>query len=243
MNMRIPSSFFQLLMICAISASFFACEGNNTVTPTQDNDLTDEQVASLVTNSLQEPTQGASASVQKTSEAASMAVPEDCGTSTDTSFVRTYQENNLNAQYDINFSWMPVCNENGIPQSLNATYQSSGIYTTNRMNSDDQSNSEFTVDNLLFGTSYLINGTIVRSGSQELTTNLNNRSVESTTTVVLTNLSVHKVNHTIESGEATVSITGTLGNGNAFSRSGSIVFLGNGTAILTLNGNEFTITL
>jgi hypothetical protein len=54
---------------------------------------------------------------------------------------------------------------------------------------------------------------------------------------------ISKSTYEIIAGEGTVTVTGENSGGNSFSFTGSIVFNGDGTATLTLNGTEYTINL
>jgi hypothetical protein len=56
-----------------------------------------------------------------------------------------------------------------------------------------------------------------------------------------TNINVNKDSRSIVSGTGTVNYSGSIA-GNTITRTGTIVYNGNGTATLTLdNGNVFTI--
>jgi len=54
---------------------------------------------------------------------------------------------------------------------------------------------------------------------------------------------LHKPDRTIESGTATFTLTGATPKKGNFSFAGSLVFNGNGTATLTINGTAYSIDL
>jgi hypothetical protein len=88
----------------------------------------------------------------------------------------------------------------------------------------------------------MINGSYTREGTQESKIG-NMRSFESLTNLALNELAISKTTQTVVSGNGTFLMTGTGSEGGTFSVEGSIVFNGDGTATVTVNGNTYTITL
>jgi hypothetical protein len=132
---------------------------------------------------------------------------------------------------------------NTVVQSATFTSASSGLYTKPRIESDDSSTFSATVTGLQSSSSTITyNATFERIGTQQLTTNLNTRSVSSDFSATIVDLIVGKSDYEVDSGTGTFSLTGTTNQGN-FSYNGSIVFNGDNTATITINGNQYTIDL
>jgi hypothetical protein len=88
----------------------------------------------------------------------------------------------------------------------------------------------------------MLNGTYNRSGSQ--TSKVRDRnSFTSELDMTLASLSVNKNTLQIDGGTGTFTLTGSVAGGGSFSYEGSITFLGNGMATITINGETYEIDL
>ncbi|MEO0404286.1 MAG: hypothetical protein AAF193_05405 [Bacteroidota bacterium] len=83
------------------------------------------------------------------------------------------------------------------------------------------------------------------NGSSEKTANglLINQDVNvSTSKSTESTIFIDKESHEITGGNSTFSVTGSGDNGNAFTHNGTVEFLGDRSAIITINGNSTTVS-
>jgi hypothetical protein len=100
----------------------------------------------------------------------------------------------------------------------------------------------FTVSNLLVSeANYIVNGSMTRNAAGTITSRRRSENYTSTIVHSWTDINVNKDSRSIVSGTGTVNYSGSIA-GNTITRTGTIVYNGNGTATLTLdNGNVFNI--
>ena len=90
--------------------------------------------------------------------------------------------------------------------------------------------------------SYTLNGAFTRTGSH--TSKVRNQNTfDTNVSINITSVTVDKSTMKITGGTGTADVTCEVSNGNSYSFTGSLVFNGNGTATLTINGTDYTITL
>jgi len=89
---------------------------------------------------------------------------------------------------------------------------------------------------------FVINGEYKQNGSFQSkidTAKHGNNKID----IVVKGLTITKPARTIASGNATISMSGDTPKKGSFSYTGTLVFNGDGTATLTLNGTVYTIKL
>lgn len=132
---------------------------------------------------------------------------------------------------------------NGVPQSLNVIATHTGSYSGPNLTQASQGGRMRTWTGLQpESDTYVLNGNSNRNGTRTyLAGNQNtfNRSIESS----ITDLTVNKETGTITGGYGEATVTLTSSNGNTWVRESTIVFNGDGTATITINGNVYTITI
>jgi len=145
--------------------------------------------------------------------------------------------------YKLTYNFMVDCNSGSQPDSLSINLTYSGSYSGPNMSSSNSGSSIFGVGGLLpTDTAFVINGEYKRAGSFSSkvdTADHGNSNVD----IVISSLTLKKPGRMIESGTATFNITGTGPHKGSFSFTGNIVFNGDGTATVTVNGTVYTINL
>lgn len=236
-------NFLFLTLAIVVFASSCEKETSNVESET----ISEEEAVDVVTGALMADSEGVTS---EASEAAKVADTYDegvenaavCGQTYDSTFVKSYNGTNLSAAYSSAVSWTINCNDFNIPVSLDWGWTTQGDYESLRLLSNDNASSSWNVGNLITGSMYLISGSYTRSGNQESKVR-NMNSFTSEVDINLTNLEVSKETYEIESGEGTFVLTGETSTGATFSFEGSIVFLGNQMATLTINGTTYDIDL
>ncbi len=165
-----------------------------------------------------------------------------CGVPFDTSVTLSYT-GVTSATYTGDWNYLLSCNGN-TPESVSLTGSYTGNFDAPRMSSSNSGARNWTISGLDNSTStpYTFNGTFTRTGSH--TSKVRNQYTFTTNmTITVTSLTVSKTTYLITGGSGSVTVTGTVSNGNSYNFSGNIVFNGNNTATLTINGNNYTINL
>jgi len=148
------------------------------------------------------------------------------------------------ATYNYNSTYNFVVNcVNNQPDNLSSNLAYNGNFSNQNFSSTSSGSSAFTVTGLApTATNFVINGEYKRSGSFNSkidTSNHGNHNVD----IVINGLTVRRPARTIASGTATTSVTGYVHGKGSFSYTGTLVFNGDGTAKLTLNGTVYLINL
>ncbi|MGZ3928503.1 MAG: hypothetical protein ACXVJG_16220, partial [Mucilaginibacter sp.] len=132
---------------------------------------------------------------------------------------------------------------NSQPDNLANALTYTGSFNGPRLTSSNSGNSTFTIAGLTTAASnFVVNGEYKRAGQFQSKVG-NKASGSSSVDIVVTNLTLSKPARKILSGTATIAITGTTSKSGDFSYTGTIVFNGDGSATLTINGTVYNINL
>lgn len=238
-------SLFTLLILLTVGFTSFSCENEKEEEP-ETATLEDEEILAIVSVAVVADSEGAAAETVEMAEAANKALDPStssiaCGETSDSTFLTTINESWITGTYENALTWGINCNGN-IPISIFYGRQMDGNYETERMISDDLSSSDWLMESLLTGPNYIINGRYERNGTQESKVR-EMRTFSSTVVLEVEDLNVDKGEKQIVSGIATFTLSGTVNNEATFSQTGTIVFLGDGTANIIINGNTYTVDL
>lgn len=237
--MFVKNTILMTLTLFFGSMALMACEK-------EQSNLTPDEVAVIIEGALMSDSEGAAAGISEAvliAERYTVNAPSlSCGQTADTTFSRSLSNTRITADYSASVNWTLQCNQFNVPQSIAMNLQSSGNYTTPRVSSNDSGTGSLTVSNLVTGPNFLINGSCTRNGSQTRLLR-NGNGATTTVTISLSNVAVSKTTRKIQSGSAEVIINGQGSGGQTVDSTGSIVFNGDGTATLTINGQTYTITL
>lgn len=222
-----------LLTIIAISS----CRKETTETATED-DAADAIETALATSS--------GGATQDISAAAQFAMSTgynqlQCGVAFDTTVTYSHT-GTVTANYT--HAWNVLLNCNGsTPSSLNWTGSYQGSFDALRLSGNSSGTRNYTFTGLdASSPEYTLSASSTRTGTH--TSKVRNQytyTVNINTT--LTNLSVNKSTYKITGGSGTVTATLSASNGTSKTFNGNIIFNGNSTATLTINGNTYTITV
>ncbi|MCB0634986.1 MAG: hypothetical protein KDC54_00130 [Lewinella sp.] len=238
--------FFSLAIIAtfALSSAFLtSCEKEEATEPA----ISGEEAAELLEVSLKADSEGLAAEMMLAAELAQSAVNKnlttlDCGETRDSTVSHSIANAWVTANYSSTFTWGLICNNFDIPTQLTFTRETAGDYESNRWISDDEASSNWIVSQLLTGDSWVVNGSYERLGYQESKVH-EMRTFNSTITYQVTDLHISKDDRRISSGATSFSLAGENSDGNSFLITGGLVFNGDGTATLTINGESYLIEL
>lgn len=235
----------KILFALVIGLVMFSCSDDDDNSMVETQAITEEEAVEIVEKSLAEESAGLEETTFEYAQKYEQEVSQNvqCNQQVTDSYMYSYNGTLVQTSYDFNWDFTITCNAFNVPQSATFNSSGSGTYTTPRIESDDSSTFMATVTGLQPTSSVLTyNATFERVGTQQLTTNQTTRSVTSDFNATLVDLVVGKSDYEVDSGTGTFTLTGSTNQGN-FSYDGSIVFNGNQTATLTINGNQYTIDL
>lgn len=163
-----------------------------------------------------------------------------CGESHDSTITGSIT-GSVTASFTHTWQYTLNCDSNSNPVSITGTGNHTGEYDGPRIHSNTNGTRNWIITGLDSGSSdYIYNGNHSRTGVHTSKVGKKNTFTTSIQTVT-TNLLVDKTTKHIVSGSATVNATCTSSSGKEYTFSGTLVFNGNETATLTLNGNTYTI--
>lgn len=241
--MNLSKSNLKVILLLITTFYLTSCSKDNQ--PIVFNEVTEEDAVELIEASLQKSTGGLNETTKTYSEelATDITLNESCDTAYEESFTYSYNANSIQADYLTNWSYQMTCTDLDVPQSAVFEASSTGNYTTTRIVSEDAMETSARISGLQPSSLTLIfSGSFKREGAQKITTNFNIRNLSSSLRVDFTDLIVDKSTYAIISGTGTASLTGVNQN-NSFLFEGSVVFNGNGSATLTINGNSYEINI
>lgn len=235
------------LFILLMAFGLFATSCNKETEEPQDI-LNEEEIVAVVEGAMLADTDGLAAQSEDAVYIAEQYTVKDalgggpCGETQDSTVSYNYADPRITAAYTSTFIWTLNCNNASIPQSLDFDRTAEGNYETARMISDDSAAGDWLVENIVTGANYVINGTYSRQGSQ--TSKVRNLNVfTSSLQVGLDDLNLDKGTRRIVSGIASFTLTGSGTGGRSFSYEGDLVFNGNGSVTILVNGHSHTIDL
>lgn len=235
-----------IILITVLAGFLFtSCNKEEDEIQTQSQSITEEEAVQVVQSSLSEESAGLTENSSEFTKVFEDEISKNAQCNQTVTETYTYSHNGTFAQaeYKYNWSYTLTCNGLGIPQSASFSSNGNGTFKTSRIESNDSSTFSASVVGLQPTSSVMTyNVTYKRLGSQQLTTNQNTRNVNSELNSTLVDLVVRKSNYQVSSGSGTFTLSGSTNQGN-FSYTGSIVFKGNKTATITINGNEYNIDL
>jgi len=235
---KIQLSILAMLLLGAV-----ACKKTNN-SPSITANVTTDEAADIAAGSLSRNSNGvASTSDDATSDASTYVSAQlACGTAKSDSISRHNTVGPYAYSYNLKYNYVVNCNNN-VLDNLSSSLVDSGYFSGPNLSSTNSGSGIFTVAGLSpTATDFVINGEFKRSGSFQSkidTSNHGNSKID----IVVTALKVAKPARTIASGSATISITGDVPKKGTFSYTGTLVFNGDGTATLTINGTVYTINL
>jgi len=209
--------------------------------------LNEEEIVALVEGAMMKSTDGLAAQTESAvviaeDYAAKTVLGGPCGQTKDSTLTYNFSNAFITAAYSSTLEWTLNCNNAMIPQSLDFNRIGTGTYETARMTSDDNAEGNWLVTNLVTGDNYVFNGMYVRQGSQ--TSKVRNQNTfTSTLTITGSNLNLSKATRRLASGTASFTLVGSGTGGRSFNYEGSLVFNGNGSVTITVNGQTRTIDL
>ena len=201
--------------------------------------LSESEAAEIAETAISERTAGATMPTVDMAKLIESSLG-NCGVPGDTSF----QKNKAGAvsyQYQYDLGWVVNCNNLNIPQNAVITVQGNGSFGTNRWDGTTEGDGNLTFTGLgLSDPHYIANGSYTINGNVTGDFRKVDPSLTCKTEVALTSLTISKTTYKITGGAGTLKITVTDGKGRTETVNGTLVFNGDGTVTVTINGHSHT---
>ena len=234
MTMKNLKLIYTLLPIFIFGVLLSSCQ--------KEEEITEEELVETIEVTLKSSEGGAAKGGE---EMAEMLLPYKsstaCGSSRDTTISRSTS----NWNRTLNWNRKVNCDANNVYSNVVFTRNGTATYNGTRlaMNATLTGSATATQLDASFD-NYLMNGSFNRQASATYTGPRRTKSYTTDITHTWVDVELEKGTRQIVGGTGAISISGTVDNGNSFSRTGSIVYNGDGTATLTMtNGNIYTINV
>lgn len=203
--------------------------------------ISDAEAAEIVETAVAERSAGVTVS---TEDMAEMLASLGCGEPGDTTLQHSGSAGPASYTGTFDLGWLITCSNLGVPQSAAFSLDGTTSFTATRWSGSGSGSGDLTATGLNpAATDYIFDGEY--SSSRNLTGNLRvvDPVISTTTELVLTDLTIRKSDKVITGGTATVVITATNARGGSRTVNGTLVFNGNGTATVTVNGYSHTFDI
>jgi hypothetical protein len=245
MKTRLPNknNMIKLMALMLICTAFYACEekkGSNTDpnNPEKNPPVSESTAAQLTTNLMVTPNAGLVQQLENSVISIFLANPQ-CGVADSVSLSGASQAGAIPG-FSFKIKWNYLLNCVPPPAVLNLAFKGESTFDTQAMSGKNTDSGTVSVVHDA-SRNFLVKTTGVVSGVENTKTTPVN-TVNATLTIVTSSITISSTTAQILSGDATVKLTGSNSGGN-FSYSGTIKFLGNNQATLTLDsGKSYPIT-
>lgn len=228
--------FFAILFFAAL-ASLTSCRKD----PEEVIELiSNSEAAEIIEDAVASRTAGLSA---PTIDAAALvdAYLNSCGTPGDTSYTKAKTGGVATYDYAFEMDWLITCSDLGVPQTANINIAGAGDFSSPHWLGTENTAGELVFTGLSpMEASYVVNGAYDLTGNLTGSLRKVSPSFDCVVTLHLTNLLIDKNTYKITGGSGTAVITASSANGQTKTLNGDLVFNGNGSATVTVNGHEHT---
>lgn len=203
--------------------------------------ISDIEAAEIVETAVAGRSAGVTVS---TEDMAEILASLTCGQPGDTTFQHSGSAGQASYTGTFDLGWLVTCSNLGVPQSAAFSLDGSTSFTAARWAGSGSGSGDLTATGLNpAATAYVFDGAY--SSSRNLTGNLRvvDPNISTTTEITLDALTIRKSDKVITGGNATVVISATNTQGVSRTLNGTLVFNGDGTATVTVNGYSHTFQL
>jgi len=236
---KIKLSFVAMLLLGAVACTKIGHAPGITA------NVSNAEAADMVTRSVSLNSNGVANVSDDASSDASTYINEGliCGTvKSDTISRHSPAGSAVTYSYNLTYNYVVNCNNN-VLDNLTGSLAYSGSFSGPDLSSTNTGSTVFVLAGLSpHATDYVLNGEYKRAGTFQSKTDTTNHGTFNVD-IVITNLKITKPARTIASGTATMVVTGSVPKKGTFSYTGTLVFNGDGTATLKINGTLYTINL
>lgn len=234
-NMRNP--IIALFILIAGALSFTACRKDAEDIKAL---LSNSEAAEVLEIMITERTAGMT---MPTIDMAAIAESVDytCGVTGDTTYTLTKSVGATTYSRNFNLSWLVTCNNVNIPQSLDFDVNGSGTFSGLNWTGSTTATGEMAFTGLgVQATDYNASGSYQYTGTFTGDLRRTDPSVNCTANLTLTDLVINKSAQQITGGTGTATLTATSASGESVTFNATIIFNGNGSVTVEVNGHSHT---
>lgn len=233
-----PVHVFFVFLIVAL---FTSCNENN-MDANDGGDLTTEQAVAIIESALVEGAGGVASSIDEilfiAEEYTEKSSQNPCGEVFDSTYNKDFGGSRFSASYSTSWDWVVNCEVGIVPTSLDLNRTAIGTYSGPLLSASDEVTETWTIDNLVAGGNWIIAGAHIRTGDYD-TKNEAQPDFTADLDLDIAEIAIGKTSYEIISGSGSVSVTLEGSNGEKVTWEGSLEFPGDGTIILTINGEPY----
>lgn len=226
------------ILLAFVGLLFTSCKKDDPI-------LTEQETVDMIEASLSAGEQGLASDISTTAQKTAQkedAYANNCNFTGDSTFTFSASGVRFTANFNYDYNWFVTC-DGIIPVALSYTTTRSGNYDGLRVDYNGNASGLLIFTDILSGSAYTLNGSHNFSGNTVWNRVAgDDRTASATLEVALSNIKVDKTTFEILSGTATVSLSAS-NNDDSISFSGTINFEGGGAATVTINGNNYAITI
>jgi hypothetical protein len=168
---------------------------------------------------------------------------QGCGDSYDSAFQKSYSGPHMTFSLSMSYVFSLSCTQLQVPTAVNLDYQASVTREGKLTASSGSSTGDFALSNLEpRNAAYLLNGTSIQSCEVRQLTERKG-TFSSTSTLMVADVQIDKETKTILGGGGSATISGSGSGGNDFTYTASVVFNGDQTATIVIQGKTYTVHL
>ena len=256
MNYSIKS-FFKLFIILTISLSVFSCDQEEQEAFVPDNVQESELATSkslqtidnvtleIIKNALVSRTQGMTAEAIKAAVITNNEGLElACGDSAEINYENNSSDEYMTADYYSILKWEQSCYPNQTFRPLDYSRTTYGTYTTNLFVSEDDTQCNLKITGITEDDAfYEISGLCTREGVLTLDESTGGGEYTSTIIIYVNDIMLDKETLKINSGSASLTLTGNTAAGTPILITGSVILNGDDTVTVTIFGYSHTFEL
>jgi len=235
-----------------LTLAFSACDRMSS-----EDAISEDEVVDIIENTISSESEGYLAQVQDAAdivdsyESSSLkalvsdtTLSQYCGMGFDSTITRSKTTGTRTYSFEFSWAWSLSCTELDHPESFDFSFSGNGNYDALRMSSDDEFSTTFMLSGLeATSLEFMFNGTYTREGTQQSKV-LDKQSFESKVVLSASDITLGKLSRTINGGEISFTLTGNSSGGDSFSKNGTIVLNGDGTATVSIsNGGSHIIEI
>ncbi|MFN8396448.1 MAG: hypothetical protein U0176_17620 [Bacteroidia bacterium] len=204
--------------------------------------MSDDDISESMSNDFSESSGGTSTDISASARTAAVLNSSVfCGLTGDSTFVYV----GTGGRYNLTttWTWVVTCTS-GTPTSIDFTNTGNAAFNGTALSFTNTFVGDASITDLSNATEFTAAGTSVRTGTGSFEGKRRTKDFTYVTTFTYTDVKIKRSDYTISSGTGTAHCVGAVVDGEAFDRTATISFQGDGTYIVTLdNGNVYTFNL
>ncbi len=214
---------------------------------TDENQLSAAEAADIAAASLSSENGGSSAQFEDAAKYSEQIISDTTLQKSyetyDTVFTVSKDTGRITYNYSFHYQYGIRLNDNTRNYEFFMNFDTDGTFNSLRLHSEDNSDGSLILTGLEQNEDYyFINGNVSRTGNQTISTQ-EKKSVSAAVTLNFNNIKIRKSDYKIIEGSGDLTVKGKTSDGQEFSFLGTLIYKEDGTIILTLNGEEYTIDL